>query len=97
VAGGKRELMNHFPLTGPAKADMEEYSGNPESHFNRPNSAKPCHPLIVQFGGPVCSTVPLSLEQWVTIIGASASVLVIGFLLRVVYPLIKTGLVKKTS
>lgn len=40
--------------------------------------------------------IPLSLEQWVTIIGASASVLVIGVLLRIVCPLIKPGLVKET-
>lgn len=53
--------------------------------------------LIVQFGGPVFSTVPLSLEQWVTIIGATASILVVGFLLRIVYPIIKPGLVKETS
>ncbi|MCK9630929.1 MAG: calcium-translocating P-type ATPase, PMCA-type [Methanoregula sp.] len=38
---------------------------------------------LVQFGGKIFSTVPLSLFQWATIIVASASVLVIGFLLRV--------------
>jgi Ca2+-transporting ATPase len=41
--------------------------------------------LIVQFGGPVFNTVPLSLGQWVTIIGATASVLVVGFVLRVAF------------
>jgi Ca2+-transporting ATPase len=40
---------------------------------------------IVQFGGPVFSTVPLSTEQWVTILIASASVLVVGFFLRISY------------
>jgi magnesium-transporting ATPase (P-type) len=39
--------------------------------------------LIVQYGGAVFATVPLSSVQWVTIIIASASVLVIGFVLRV--------------
>ncbi|OPY17406.1 MAG: Calcium-transporting ATPase 1 [Syntrophus sp. PtaB.Bin138] len=53
--------------------------------------------VIVQFGGPVFNTVPLSLSQWVTIIGASASVLVIGYILRVVYPIIKPGLVKEIA
>jgi Ca2+-transporting ATPase len=53
--------------------------------------------LIVQFGGPVFNTVPLSLWQWVTIIGATASVLVVGFLLRVVYPLIKPSHAKETA
>ncbi|MDD1691222.1 MAG: calcium-translocating P-type ATPase, PMCA-type [Methanoregula sp.] len=38
---------------------------------------------LVQYGGTVFSTVPLSLSQWLTIIVATASVLVIGFLLRV--------------
>jgi Ca2+-transporting ATPase len=48
--------------------------------------------IIVQIGGPVFNTVPLSLEQWVTIIWATASILIVGFLLRVVYRLIKPGL-----
>ena len=39
--------------------------------------------LLVQFGGSVFSTVPLSAMQWLTIIIASASVLGVGFLLRV--------------
>jgi P-type Ca2+ transporter type 2C len=38
---------------------------------------------IVQFGGAVFATVPLSAMQWVTIILATASVLVIGAILRV--------------
>ena len=40
---------------------------------------------LVQYGGEIFATVPLSALQWVTIIVASASVLVIGFLLRVSY------------
>ena len=48
--------------------------------------------IIVQIGGPVFNTVPLSFEQWVTIIWATASILIVGFLLRVVYRLIKPGL-----
>jgi Ca2+-transporting ATPase len=45
--------------------------------------------LIIQYGGTVFDTVPLSLEQWAKIIIASASVLVVGFFLRVTfrYPL----------
>jgi len=38
--------------------------------------------LIVQFGGAVFTTFPLSFVQRVTIIGATASILVVGFLLR---------------
>ena len=45
--------------------------------------------IIVQFGGSVFNTVPLSFEQWVKIIGATASILVIGFLVRKIYPKIK--------
>ena len=41
--------------------------------------------LIIQYGGMVFDTVPLSLEQWAKIIIASASVLVVGFLLRVAF------------
>ncbi len=48
--------------------------------------------IIVQVGGSVFNTVPLSFEQWVTIIFATASILIVGFLLRVVYRLIKPGL-----
>src|SRR5512136_1651721 len=40
---------------------------------------------IVQYGGAVFATVPLSAMQWITIILASASVLVVGFVLRIVY------------
>jgi Ca2+-transporting ATPase len=38
--------------------------------------------LIIQYGGEVFGTVPLSLEQWLKIMIISASVLVVGFLLR---------------
>lgn len=41
--------------------------------------------LIVQYGGLVFGTVPLSFNEWVTIIAVSASVLVVGFGIRVVY------------
>ena len=44
---------------------------------------------IVQYGGAVFATVPLSAMQWVTIILATASVLVIGFVLRVSYRLFR--------
>jgi Ca2+-transporting ATPase len=44
---------------------------------------------IVQYGGAVFATVPLSSIQWVTIILASASVLVVGFVLRVSYGLFR--------
>jgi Ca2+-transporting ATPase len=39
--------------------------------------------LIVQYGGAVFNTVPLSPAQWARIIVMSATVIVIGFLLRV--------------
>ena len=42
---------------------------------------------IVQYGGAVFATVPLSALQWVTIILATASVLVVGLVLRVAYGL----------
>jgi P-type Ca2+ transporter type 2C len=42
--------------------------------------------LIVQYGGVVFGTVPLTFNEWVKIIVASASVLVVGFMIRVVYP-----------
>ncbi len=38
---------------------------------------------LVQYGGEVFATVPLSAIQWVTILVATASVLIFGFLLRV--------------
>jgi Ca2+-transporting ATPase len=41
--------------------------------------------LIIQYGGAVFETVPLSLEQWVKIIIVSASVLVVGFFLRIAF------------
>jgi P-type Ca2+ transporter type 2C len=41
--------------------------------------------VIVQYGGAVFATVPLSATQWVTIILATASVLVVGLVLRVAY------------
>ena len=41
--------------------------------------------LIVQFGGEVFHTMPLSLEQWVRIGIFSASVLVVGFVIRQAY------------
>ena len=44
---------------------------------------------IVQFGGAVFATVPLSAMQWVTIILATASMLVVGFVLRVSYGLFR--------
>jgi len=40
---------------------------------------------LVQYGGAIFSTVPLSASQWTVIILASASILVVGFLLRVAY------------
>jgi Ca2+-transporting ATPase len=40
---------------------------------------------IIQYGGTVFNTVPLSLEQWAKIIIASASVLVVGFFLRAAF------------
>jgi len=40
---------------------------------------------LVQFGGEIFSTVPLSAFQWITIIVTTASVLVVGFILRVSY------------
>jgi Ca2+-transporting ATPase len=43
--------------------------------------------VIVQYGGAVFATVPLSAMQWVTIILATASVLVVGLVLRVAYGL----------
>jgi Ca2+-transporting ATPase len=45
--------------------------------------------LIIQYGGVIFGTVPLSLNQWVTIVIATASVLVIGLLLRIVHPIFK--------
>jgi len=47
--------------------------------------------LIVQYGGEVFQTVPLSLEQWLKIGVLSASVLVVGFVIRHVYGINKKG------
>jgi len=47
--------------------------------------------LIVQYGGAVFGTVPLSLEQWTKIIVVSASVLIVGFVLRVSYRYLNAG------
>jgi P-type Ca2+ transporter type 2C len=41
--------------------------------------------VIVQYGGAVFATVPLSAMQWVIIILATASVLLVGLVLRVSY------------
>jgi Ca2+-transporting ATPase len=41
--------------------------------------------VIIQYGGAVFETVPLSLEQWVKIVIVSASVLVVGFFLRIAF------------
>jgi Ca2+-transporting ATPase len=46
---------------------------------------------LVQFGGAVFSTVPLSATQWLIIILATASVLVVGLLLRVSYRYLDTA------
>jgi P-type Ca2+ transporter type 2C len=42
--------------------------------------------LIVQYGGVFFDTVPLSAYEWVKIIVLSASVLVVGLLLRITFP-----------
>jgi len=42
---------------------------------------------IVQFGGAIFGTVPLSIEQWARIIILTTPVLLVGFLLRTVYRL----------
>ena len=47
--------------------------------------------LIIQYGGAVFGTVPLSLDQWVKIIIVSSSVLVIGFVLRISHPYLNSG------
>lgn len=39
---------------------------------------------LVQFGGEVIGTVPLSVEQWIKIIILSASVLIVGFIVRII-------------
>ncbi|MDO9549920.1 MAG: calcium-translocating P-type ATPase, PMCA-type [Methanoregula sp.] len=45
--------------------------------------------LIIQYGGMIFGTVPLTLNQWVIIVIATASVLVIGLLLRILHPIIQ--------
>jgi len=47
--------------------------------------------LIIQFGGAFFKTVPLSLDLWVRSIAMGASVLVIGFVLRLVGRLLFPG------
>ena len=42
--------------------------------------------LIIQYGGAIFGTVPLSLNQWLLIVVATASVVVIGLLLRLLHP-----------
>ncbi len=52
--------------------------------------------LIVQYGGAVFGTVPLSLDQWAKIIVVSASVLIVGFVLRVSYRYKNAGKTENT-
>jgi Ca2+-transporting ATPase len=47
--------------------------------------------LIVQYGGTVFGTVPLSLNQWALIILITASVLIVGFVLRISFRFLRTG------
>ena len=47
--------------------------------------------FIIQFGGAVFDTVPLSPEQWVRIIIISASVLLLGFVLRISFRHLRRG------
>ncbi len=47
--------------------------------------------FIVQYGGTIFGTVPLTLAQWATIILASASVLPVGFVLRTAFRYRNTG------
>jgi Ca2+-transporting ATPase len=47
--------------------------------------------FIVQYGGTIFGTVPLTLVQWAIIILASASVLPVGFVLRAVFRYRNTG------
>ena len=55
------------------------------------------HVLIVQYGGTMFGTVPLSLAQWIKIIVLSASVLVVGFVLRRVHPYIQKRKIPDTA
>ncbi|MDP3397079.1 MAG: calcium-translocating P-type ATPase, PMCA-type, partial [Methanoregula sp.] len=45
--------------------------------------------LIIQYGGVIFGTVPLSLNQWLLIVAATASVLVIGLLLRTLHTVVQ--------
>jgi Ca2+-transporting ATPase len=47
--------------------------------------------LIVQYGGSVFNTVPLSTALWVKIVVLSASVLVVGFVIRAAFRHFKSG------
>ena len=47
--------------------------------------------VIIQYGGAVFETVPLSGEQWAKIIMVSASVLVVGFFLRIAFRYLHAG------
>jgi P-type Ca2+ transporter type 2C len=53
--------------------------------------------VIVQYGGAVFATVPLSFTQWATIIIASASVLLIGGILRTAWGLTQKMGVRSTQ
>ena len=53
--------------------------------------------VIIQYGGTVFGTVPLSPEQWVKIVMVSASVLVVGFVLRVLFRYLPAGKKQVTS
>ncbi len=64
------------------------FSGNP-TFFVVMGFVVAVQVAIVQYGGAVFTTVPLSALQWVTIILATASVLVVGFILRVAYGLFR--------
>jgi len=45
--------------------------------------------LIVQYGGMFFGTVPLTLNEWIRAVIISATVLIMGLVLRVVYPVFK--------
>nr|WP_320160343.1 calcium-translocating P-type ATPase, PMCA-type [uncultured Methanoregula sp.] len=52
---------------------------------------------IVQYGGAIFATVPLSSMQWIRIIAATASVLVLGFILRLAYRTYSAGKTGRTA
>jgi P-type Ca2+ transporter type 2C len=58
------------------------FSGNP-MFFGIMGMVAAIQIILVQYGGEVFSTVPLSSLQWLKILVATASVLIVGFLLRV--------------